>query len=171
MIEVLTIVFPALLVLLTAYLLIDKLLRNEEKRRKFEFSMKNQSIITPIRLRAYERLVLLLERTSPSWLILNVAKPHMTNMELQTQLLASIRQEFNHNLSQQIYVSKEAWLFVRTAQESLLRLVNTCSASCNPADSATVLAEMLIQVFSESEQTPTEMALEKLKNEVKQYFQ
>jgi hypothetical protein len=68
-------------------------------------------------------------------------------------------------------VSKEAWLYVRTAQESLLRLVNTCSASCNPADSATVLAEMLIQVFSESEQTPTEMALEKLKNEVKQYFQ
>src|SRR5665647_2144419 len=103
--EILKIVLPALRVLLTAYFMMDKLLRNEEKRRNFELRKNNAIAITPIRLRAYERMILVLERTTPSTLIVNIAKPHMTNLELHTQLLASVRQEFAHNLSQQIYVS------------------------------------------------------------------
>ncbi|HEY5589926.1 MAG TPA: hypothetical protein VIK55_02805 [Paludibacter sp.] len=169
--EILKIVLPALLVLLTAYLLIDKLLRNEEKRRKFELHKDSKSTITPIRLRAYERLILVLERTTPSTLIVSVAKPGMTNMELHTQLLASIRQEFAHNLSQQIYVSDEVWNYVRSAQESLLRLINTCAAKCNPNESASGLAELIIQVYGSSEQTPSEIAMEKLKMEVRNYLQ
>jgi len=169
--EILKIILPALLVMLTAYLLIDKLLRNEEKRRNFETYRNNLSTITPIRLRAYERIILLLERTTPNVLILSVAKPDMTNMELHTQLLASIRQEFGHNLSQQIYVSDEIWNHVKAAQESLLRLVNTCSSTCNPTDSASILAERIIKVYNESEHTPTEIAIEKLKSEVRKSFQ
>ena len=168
--EILKIVLPAILVLLTAYLLIDKLLRNEEKRRNFELRKDSQSIITPIRLRAYERLVLLLERTTPSVLMLNVIKSDMTNLELQTQLLAIIRREFAHNFSQQIYVSDEMWNYIRAAQESLLRLVNTCAAQCNPANPATELAERIIQVYSSSEETPTELAIDKLKNEVSEFI-
>lgn len=169
-IDILKIILPALLVLLTAYLLIDKLLRNEEKRRNFELRKDSTTTITPIRLRAYERLMLVLERTTPSTLILNVAKPNITNLELHTLLLGSIRQEFSHNLSQQIYVSDEIWNYIRAAQESLLRLVNTCAAQCNPANSANELAEKIIQVYGASEQTPTELAIDKLKKEVRNFF-
>lgn len=169
-IDILKIVLPALIVLLTAYLLIDKLLRNEEKRRNFELRKLSSSAITPIRLRAYERLMLVLERTTPSALIVNVAIPGMTNMELHTQLLSNIRQEFSHNLSQQIYVSDESWNNFRGAQESLLRLVNTCASKCNPANSATELAELIIQVYDASEQTPTELAINTLKKEVRMFF-
>ncbi|HRU63500.1 MAG TPA: hypothetical protein P5236_03710, partial [Paludibacteraceae bacterium] len=95
--KILEIILPALLVLLTAYLLLDKLLRNEEKKRNFEIFKNNVSIITPIRLRAYERLIILLERTAPNKLILNVLKPNMTSFDLQTELLNTIRQEFAHN--------------------------------------------------------------------------
>ena len=169
-IDILKIVLPALLVLLTAYLLIDKLLKNEEKRRSFELKKEKVNTLTPIRLRAYERLILVLERTTPSTLIVNVAKPHMSNLELHTELLASIRQEFSHNLSQQIYVSDEIWNYIRGAQESLLRLINSCAAQCNPANSATELAEKIIQVYGNSEQTPTEQAIDKLKKEVRIYL-
>lgn len=168
--EILQITIPALLVLLTAYLLIERLLRNEEKRRNFELRKESAATLTPIRLRAYERLMLVLERTTPNALILSVAKPQMTNMELHTELLASIRQEFSHNLSQQIYVSDEVWHYMRSAQESLLKLVNTCASQCNPADSATILAERIIQVYGNSEQTPSELATEKLKKEVRMLF-
>lgn len=168
--ELLKIIIPALLVLLTAYLLLDKLLKNEEKRRNFELSKTNLSTLTPIRLRAYERLMLVLERTLPSTLILNAIKPVMTNMELHTQLLAAIRQEFSHNISQQIYVSDDLWIHVRGAQESLLKLVNTCAAQCNPANTGAELAERIIQVFSSSEQTPSELAIDKLKKEVRNNF-
>ncbi len=168
--DILKIVLPALLVLLTAYLLIDKLLRSEEKRRNFELKKDKVNTLTPIRLRAYERLILVLERTTPSTLIINVAKPHMTNLELHTELLTNIRQEFSHNLSQQIYVSDEIWNYIRGAQESLLRLVNSCAAQCNPANSATELAENIIQVYGNSEQTPTEQAINRLKDEVRIYL-
>ena len=170
MIEILKIILPALLVLLTAYLLLDKLLRNDEKRRNFELRKENNATLTPIRLRAYERLILVLERTTPSTLILSVAKPQMTNMELHTELLASIRQEFSHNLSQQIYVSDEVWNYMRGAQESLLKLVNTCAPQCNPNESASLLAERIIQVYGNSEQTPSELAMQKLKKEVRLLF-
>jgi len=169
--DILKIVLPALLVLLTAYLLIDKLLRNEDKRRNFELHKSNLSAITPIRLRAYERLILVLERTSPNTLILSTIKPEMTNMEFHTLLLNNIRNEFAHNLSQQIYISDEVWSYIRSAQESLLRLVNSCASQCNPNESASVLAERIIQVYGGSEQTPTELAINKLKTEVRNYFQ
>lgn len=169
--EILNMILPAILVLLTAYLLIDRLLRNEEKRRKFELYRDGTKIITPIRLRAYERLILVLERTTPATLIVSVAKPGMTNMELQTLLLANIRQEFAHNLSQQIYVSDDVWNYMRSAQESLLKLVNTCAAKCDPNGSATTLAEGIIHVYGSSEQTPSEIAMEKLKMEVRKYLQ
>jgi hypothetical protein len=168
--DILKIVLPASLVLLTAYLLLNKLLRSEEKRRNFELRKNALNALTPIRLRAYERLILVLERTTPATLIVNVAKPDMKNIDLQTQLLASIRQEFSHNLSQQIYVSDEIWTYIRSAQESLLRLVNSCAAQCNPVNSASELAERVIQVYGASEQTPTEIAIDKLKKEVRIYF-
>lgn len=168
--DILKMILPALLVLLTAYILINKLLRSEENRRNFELRRNSQSVVTPIRLRAYERLILVLERTMPPALILSVAKPKMTNMELQTELLATIRQEFAHNLSQQVYVSNESWNYIRGAQESLLRLVNTCAAQCNPNDPASVLAERIIQTYNNSTQTPGDQALEKLKNEIRTLF-
>lgn len=168
--EILKIILPAIVVLATAYLLIDKLLKNDESRRRFELHKNNLSATTPIRLRAYERLILVLERTNPNLLIINTVKPGMTNMELHTLLLSSIRQEFSHNLSQQIYVSNECWEYFRVAQESLLKLVNTCAVQCKPTENANILAERIIQVFSNSDETPTELAIEKLKDEVRSLF-
>jgi len=169
-IEILKIGLPAILVLITAYLLIDKLLKSEEKRRNFELTKQNNSILTPIRLCAYERLILVLERTSPSNLIVDLINQEMTNGELHAILLKTIRKEFSHNLSQQIYVSDEIWNYIRSAQESLVKLVNTCSSKCNPMNSATELAEIIIQVYNSSDQTPTELAIAKLKNEIRIYF-
>jgi len=94
----------------------------------------------------------------------------MSNMELHTLLLATIRQEFSHNISQQFYVSDNLWIYIRGAQESLLKLINTCAAQCNPSNSGAELAERIIQVFSSSEKTPSEVAIEKLKTEVRNYM-
>ncbi|MDR1585138.1 MAG: hypothetical protein LBS07_03045 [Prevotellaceae bacterium] len=163
---ILYITIPALLVLLTAYLLIDKLLKNDERRRNFELRKNNLSQVTPVRLRAYERLALLLERTMPNTLVLNVVKPDMTCFDLQRELLSTVRQEFGHNASQQIYVSARLWEAVKATQESLLRLINMCASKCPPDAKASALAEMIVQVYSSSEQTPSETTLGMLKKEV-----
>lgn len=170
MIEILKIVLPALLVLVTAYLLIDRLLRNDQKRREHELRKANAATITPVRLRAYERLMLVLERTSPSQLILQTIKPGMTNLELHQQLLHNVREEFGHNLSQQIYVSNELWTAVISARESLIQLINICSSQLQAGNSASELAERIIQLFAQSEETPTEIAKNLLKQEIRTFF-
>ena len=170
MIEILKIVLPALLVLVTAYLLIDRLLRNDHKRREHELRKANGTTITPVRLRAYERLMLVLERTSPSQIILQTIKPGMTNLELQQQLLHNVREEFGHNLSQQIYVSNELWTAIVSARESLIQLVNICSSQLQAGNNASELAERIIQLFAQSEETPTEIAKNLLKQEIRTFF-
>lgn len=168
--EILKITIPALLVLTSSYLMINKLLKNEGIRRNTELIKSNQSHITPVRLRAYERLVILLERTNPNHLLLNIQLSDMTAIQLQSELLSTIRQEFAHNVAQQIYISDDAWKFIRGAQESMLQLVNACSSKCNPTDPATKLAELILQVYSSSDETPTEVALAKLKSEISRLY-
>lgn len=170
MLDFIKIVLPAVVVFLTAYFLIDKLLKNEDKRRSFELKKNGQNSITPIRLRAYERLILVLERTTPNTMLLNIAKPNMTNHQLHSQLLSTIRNEFSHNNSQQIYISDEVWNYLKAAQESLLRLVNTCFSECNPNGPASELAERIIHVYQMSNNTPSELAATMLKEEVRRYL-
>ncbi|MDD3078260.1 MAG: hypothetical protein PHH37_04030 [Paludibacter sp.] len=166
MIEILKIILPAILVLITAYFMIDKLLKNAEKQRSFELRRSNLSTVTPIRLRAYERLTLVLERTRPNQLLLNNMQAGMSVLDLQTTLLSAIRHEFNHNASQQIYVSNEVWQALKTTRESLVQLVNVCATKLNPENEAAALAELLIQVFDSTESSPSDYALEILKKEV-----
>lgn len=167
--EILTISIPALLVLLTVYILIDKFLREADKTRKMELQKMNLPTLTPIRLRAYERLILVLERTAPNALIINIIRPEMTCSELHQLLVENIRKEFAHNVSQQIYVSDELWSAIKLAQETLVQLINTCASKLRADSEASGLAELIIQVYSSTEETPTEIALGLLKNEVRSF--
>ena len=85
-------------------------------------------------------------------------------------LLETIRREYGHNVSQQIYVGDEVWQSVVAAKESLLRLVNICAASCDPADPAERLAARIIQSYAEAPDPPTETALARLKAEARAIF-
>ena len=94
--EILKYTLPAFIVFLTAYFSIRQIIKNTEQIRKTELILGNQKIITPIKLQAYERLVLLLERLSPDSLIMRVSKLDMTSKQLHTTLLSTIRSEFEH---------------------------------------------------------------------------
>ncbi len=170
MIEIIQLTIPALLVLITAYVLLDKMLKNDDKRRNFELQLKNNQVTTPLRLRAYERLALVLERTKPTNIVLATLKPAMNCFELQSQLLASIREEFGHNASQQIYVSNELWSAIRATQESLIQLVNLCATQCAVDAIAAELAEKIIQLYAQSDNSHGEVAIDMLKKEVRELF-
>ena len=107
--------------------------RNEEKKRQWELKRESQKTISPIRLRAYERLALLLERTKPEHMILELqkAEPDALNTwtvgQVQQYLLQTIRAEFDHNQSQQVYVSDEVWDL--TPDVYVMVLVTTPSAT------------------------------------------
>ncbi len=165
--QILGYTLPALVVFLTTWLVLRKQLDNETDRRNFELRRLSANQITPVRLRAYERLTLLLERTQPEAMILRLDLQGMTNIELQSKLLQTIRTEFDHNVAQQIYVSPEAWAMVKNARENLVRVINGAAAQVQPTGAALQLAQKLIELYSSLQTTPTEAALNCLKNEVK----
>lgn len=168
--EILKYILPALIVMMTAYFLFDRMLSDKDKKRKQELIRKDRSTILPIRLRAYERLMLLLERTNPANMILEIIKPGMTCIDFQTKMVENIRKEFEHNYTQQLYVSDELWTAVIDTQENLIKLINTVSQQFKATDPATKPAENIIRIYSETVENPTQIAVSILKSEVRNQF-
>ncbi|MGC3979527.1 MAG: hypothetical protein QM751_15675 [Paludibacteraceae bacterium] len=160
---------PAVSVIAMAYLLINKLLKNEENRRNFELMKLNQPIITPIKLRAYERLMLFLERITPNNMLPGKVQPTMSALEFQSVLMNDIKKEFEHNFAQQIYISSELWESIKNAEENIIQLINLCSAQCQAEDSAATLATLVIQVYNSKDVTAIDAAKEQLRNEIAKF--
>lgn len=155
------------------YSLVKKYFENEQKKSILELKLDQQQetmkVVNPIRLQAYERMALLLERISPNSLIMRCYKPGMDIKMLQSVMTSNIRSEWEHNLSQQIYISSESWSRIREAKDEMINLVNS-SASKMAADADPVsLAGEIFQSVAKSK-VPTDEALEYLKQEIQQYF-
>ena len=169
LIELLKITIPGLLVLLAAYYVMDGMLKNEERRRFYEMKRNASKVLDPIRLTAYERFALFLERINPESLILRVQSPGMTAVDLHVTLLTTIREEFEHTVSQQIYISPELWAVIKNAKESLIQFINTYSAKVPDNVPAIELSKILIEAYNSMENAPIEVALNIVKKEVKAF--
>ncbi len=161
---------PAIVVLATAWLLLAKFFKNEEQKRRYELHLKNKSHINPLRLQAYERIVLLLERISPESLLVRNNASNLTNQDLQSILLTEIRSEFEHNLAQQIYISSHAWEITKTAKESIIKLINISSGSVKPDGPSIELSKVILENYVKTEMSPITAAIEFQKKEVRQLF-
>ena len=167
--DILKYVLPSLVVMATSYYLIRLFLDNEQKKRNTDIKLAGYKIITPIRLQAYERLVLFLERILPESLVMRVHKPELSVKQFQNSLISTIRDEFEHNLSQQVYVSSQGWDLVKSAKEEMIRLINTAATQQKENATSTDLAQKIFEI-SLGEKLVTKQALEFLKNEIRQVF-
>lgn len=164
--DILLVTIPALLVLLTAYFLIRKTVENDREKRRHEIILQNSRTITPVRLQAYERLTLFLERISMESLIMRTHKQEMNAKKLQSTLLATIRSEYDHNLAQQIYVSPQAWEVIKSARSNTIKLINTVTEKIPPTASSSDLSRNLLETVMEMDQEPARVALDFLKKEI-----
>ena len=168
--EILKFTLPSLIMLIAVYYVVGGFLRNSEKRQKLKIIRGNQKLITPIRLQAYERLVLLLERISPESLVMRANYPVKTCEQLHTELLQTIRAEFDHNLSQQLYVTVEAWNSVRNAKNYTVALINNAAKGMDKHAPAIELSRKIIDMTMDLEQFIAEKAIIELKREIQQIF-
>ena len=165
--ELLLYFVPALLVLVTAFFLIKKFLDDSYKLKLLEVRKASQKDILPLRLQAYERLCLFLERITPVNMIPRVHQSGMTAKQLQSQLLTTVRTEFEHNLSQQLYVSSAAWEAVKNAKEDVVKLVNSAVVSTTDNASALDLSKAIFSIVIRNETSPTQKAIDFLKQETR----
>jgi hypothetical protein len=168
--DLLKIVLPAGLVIYGMYLTIMSFLKKEREKLIMDLKTQNTQTILPIRLQAGERLCLLLERITPNNLIRRVNNPEYSARELYSQLLLEVREEFNHNLSQQVYFSDETWEGVRRAMESVVTIVNTAMQDMNENARGLDLAKRIFQITLEQKNDAIQMALKEVKSEIRIYF-
>ncbi|MDQ1297026.1 MAG: hypothetical protein QG611_1005 [Bacteroidota bacterium] len=164
--DILLITIPALLVLITAWLMIRNLLKNDQDKRREELVLQNSRTVTPIKLQAYERIVLFLERISLESLLVRVSAHGMNATQLHSALLATIRSEFEHNLSQQIYMSPQAWEVVRNARSNMIRIINSSFEKMTQTASSMEFSKHLLEAVMEMDKEPTRAAIDYIKGEV-----
>jgi hypothetical protein len=170
LLELLKILLPSVVVFLTAYYLIKNFLETQQKNKMLELQLSNKQTILPVRLQAYERVLLLLERISPENIVMRIRKPDMTAADLQVALVNEVRNEFDHNLSQQLYLSDDAWYMVKSAKEEVIRIINNAYGKMGENDKANQMSKTIFNDLMNVQKHPTEPAIQRLKQEAQQMF-
>ena len=168
--EILKYILPSLVVFFTTFYLVRKYFESEERKLKHQRMINNQNMITPLRLQAYERLIIFLERISPENLVIRVNRTGYTAQQLQTEMLSTIRSEFEHNLSQQIYVSHSAWEMLKAARARTIHLINTTAAKIDKNTPSLQLSKAILESLVENEDEPCASAIKMIKKEIGEMF-
>ena len=154
------------------YLLVKRYFDNQQKEQLLKIKMDERAetlrVVTPIRLQAYERMALFLERISPDSLVLRCWKPGMDLRLLQGVMTKNIRDEWEHNLSQQVYLSPELWARIREAKDEMINLVNSSAVSLTDETDPTRLAAGIFA--SAAQHSPSAAALEAMHKEINELF-
>ncbi len=172
--EILKYILPSIVVFAAAYFILKQFLENDSRKRLLEMKMNNragnQQFVTPIRLQAYERIVLFLERISPNSLVLRVSEPNMNVMQLQSAMIMAIRLEYEHNLSQQLYISSKSWQIVKNAKEDLINVISNVATNIDKTADSSELAKAIFELTASVEKLPIEIAIEIIKDEIQDLF-
>tara|TARA_R110001606_G_scaffold8303_2_gene36372 strand:- start:2940 stop:3452 length:513 start_codon:yes stop_codon:yes gene_type:complete len=163
LLESIAYILPAVVTGVVAYYMLNGFLKNKNSEKKLELLAQQKRESLPIRLQAYERMLLFCERINPVKMLLRI-KPLTTITEDYLQLLiANIEQEFEHNLVQQIYLSNDTWLAVVAAKNAI---INKLKQVAENANSANELRENVLIEYTKI-LPPTETAIGFIKNEVR----
>jgi hypothetical protein len=130
-------------------------------------SKKNQSVVLPLRLQAYERMALFLERIDPNQLVMRIHSVGLTVAQEQSLLLTAIRSEFEHNISQQIYLSDSVWQKVCEAKSDIESIINTVAADYDKSADSREFAETVLAVTSQK--PVVELAIQILKADMQKW--
>jgi len=168
--EILKYLLPSMVMFVVVYYFIKMFLDNQVKKQELQISETMKKTVLPIRLQAYERIVMLLERVSPTGMVLRIGSPVMTAEQLRGKIVASVREEFDHNLSQQLYISSHAWELVKNAKEEVIKLVHTASSGLAPDAKGPDLGKAIIEQGVAQGNQAINLALNFIKKEVQEFY-
>ena len=157
---------PAMIVLFVSFFLIKYQL--EATFSRIPSQVNNGPDHRPhVNFQAYERLVLYLERINPGNMVLRMHKSNTKAKLLEADMVKSIREEFEHNLSQQIYVSDDIWKLIRQAKEETIKLIGLASSRCSENSSSLDLSKILLELADAIDEFPHDVAIRYLKQELR----
>ncbi len=163
--EIIKITIPALIVFLTVYYLQKQFLKNQYNLQLLDLKKNQIDNTLPLKLQAYERLTLFLERIKLENLILRIRTEKMTASNLHIALLVSIQKEFEHNVAQQVYISPELWEIITLVKNETINLVNVVAKEQEPEADAIAYSRDLFNKMNNLPIKPVDKALLAIKKE------
>jgi len=167
-IEILAYTIPSLITGGVAYYLFVSYFKDQQNTRRWLLQKENKKETLPIRLQAYERMTLFLERINPLQLLVRITPISEDKNEYANYVIAQVEQEFEHNLTQQIYISEECWSIITTSKNATIQMIRLATKNEKVAD-ANQLREVILSDLLEKP-VPTSAALAFIKNEVGQLW-
>jgi len=163
--EIIKVTAPALIVFLTVKYLLQSYLNKEYQVQALALEKKKNEKTLPLQLQAYERLSLFCERIFLPTLLLRVKQPKTSARQLRLQLLLSIQQEYEHNITQQVYVSAQLWEIIKIARDDSVNSIALAMESIPPEADAEALSQAIFQILEKRGITAVDKALQAIKKE------
>ncbi len=163
-------IIAGMTVVCVAFYLIKPYLERDEKIQLLEFkkALTNQTL--PLRLQAYERLVLFIERVNPANMLIRLNGPAYNAHELYSLIAEEIRSEYQHNITQQIYISARAWSVVKRVKEDTLGIVNNAVKTLPPTATGLELSKLILTNLSQLEDNPYDIGASLLRKDLEDLF-
>jgi hypothetical protein len=158
---------PSLIVFAACYLLIRQFLKNKEQMELLAIQKHTAGNVLPLKLQAYERLILLFERIHIPNLVVRIRTKKMSSGDLQSALMIAIQQEFEHNVTQQMYVSDKLWEIIRLAKQEVFNQLDHVMVTTSFSEDADFYSRALVDHFMKPEFDPTRKAIYAIKQEAK----
>ncbi len=178
--EILKVAVPALIIgAVLIYLFHEgtRFIKERDKRPKPRPQIQTQAgvavaghsdTVLKLQLQAAERFALYLERIAPDRLVMRIHRAGMDAKMLQSEMLRSIREEFDHNLSQQIYISEESWNLIKRSKDEMIKFITQMGEQLPDGESAMALTRKIFEGASKVERLPSDIALQYLRAEIRQ---
>ncbi|MEZ5045552.1 MAG: hypothetical protein R2831_01025 [Chitinophagaceae bacterium] len=168
LLEILKYTLPAIVVLIASYMTVNKFLIKEIDRKRLSIFQKHAGTSLQLRLQAYERLTIFVERMHPTSLISRFYTKDASAQDVHLAMVNAIRAEYEHNMSQQIYVSNEVWQTIKTVMEQEIMMLNKVGASLAMGSTSQEFIRHISEFVVDSEhEMPTHIALEAINKEAK----
>lgn len=167
-IELVSYSLPTLIMAFVAYSFFELYTKNETEKRNYLLQKDTKPDTLSLRLQAYERMTLFLERINPSQLLVRIAPISDNKNDYQNFVIAQIEQEFEHNLTQQIYISDECWSIIMTAKNATIQTILLATQNEKISDANQLRGNILKDLFDKP--SPSSAALAFIKNEVSQLW-
>ncbi len=168
--QIALIIFPAGAVLLTTIFFLRKESSQELRSMQIEMKKQRQEFFLPNRVESYQRAVLLMERIHPNSLVMRLHNPGLPARALQAEFLQAIRDEYDHNVAQQLFVSIQGWQMVKNSKEETVKIINLAGNQMTAAATGMDLSAKIFEIVAEIGQLPTEITVEYLKRELQELF-
>jgi len=167
LLEIVKYTLPSLIVFATSYYILKQYIDSQYNMKAMELKSRYRKDAIPLKLSAYERLLLLCDRLHLPNLILRLKVRDMNAMDLKNAMIISIQQEYEHNMAQQLYTSQQLWDIITLTKNDLMSMVNRAAENFNSSDNANALADAIVKEYAAMDKNPLNLSISAIKEEAK----